>query len=131
MTRSSRRREHGDLGVSHPGLRGLLERLVPHLTARGEPIQGTRDESMSRDFCRCLSITPQLGLAVLRVAAVGDIASENAARLQVGLAAHESTVTARVAAPAVGVVREALRHQKRAEFAIAEPEPARTLSPSR
>ena len=115
-------REHRDLRVAHAVLARQVERLVPALARRREQVERHERGVQLVRVGAVLVDHPQLRLAVRGVALVRPERRREARRLPVGLAAHERGDGGRVLAAGVRVVRQAERHEERAQVGVAEAE---------
>ena len=114
-------REHRGLGVAIAEVLAQLERLVPRLLGRGVEIGGHEPGVDLRHRVAVLAHHAQERVAVLLVAGErAAVVAGDARRLRVGLAGHHRGDGGGVGAPLVAVVRQAARHQQRAQVGVAQ-----------
>ena len=117
------RRQHGRLRVPVAVLLAELHRIVPGRPGRAVEIGRHVARVDVAHRVAVLAHHAQERLAVLLVAGERTAAvARDPRRLRVGLAGHQRGQRRRVVAAGVAVVRQAARHQQRAEVRVAEPE---------
>ena len=115
------RREHGGLRVAVAVLLAELDALVPDVLGVLEQILGHVRAVDVLERRAVLAHDAQHRLAVLLVAGERPaVVARHARRLRVGRAVHDGRDRRRVVAAGVAVVRQAARHQQRAEVRVAE-----------
>ena len=109
--------------LRYAGLAPGRVRLVPH--RRAPPTSSSSGTNAESSLCVQAAVLGDHAEHRSRFVVVAGERPEltgDARRLQVGLAAHQRGDRAGVLAAGLGVVRQAERHQQRAEVGVAEPE---------
>ena len=117
------RREHGGLRVPVAMFVAELDALVPHLLRVLEQILRHVRPIDVLERGAVLAHDAEHRFAVLLVAGErAAVVARDARRLRVGGAVHDGRDRRRIVAAGVAVVRQAARHQERAEVRVTQPE---------